>query len=385
MTVSLADIHLVVFLSRATPLARWERMGIYSRETEYYKNLSRQVGKISILTSGDAEELKFQTDLEGIEILYDRWGLSPNLYSLLAPILYRKALKKATIFKTNQMDGAWTAIIAGALYHKPVIVRAGYLWAELNRETEGHGLKSTLIDGLQAFSLGKAERIFLTSKAMAYQIGRTYGIPATKFVVIPNYVDVDEFRPRPEIERQAGRLCYIGRLHRIKNLENLIHAVASLPETTLVLIGEGEQSQSLQILAEQLQANAIFLGILPHHRIPLEINRSQAFILPSFSEGHPKALIEAMASGATVIGGNSTGIRELIRHGETGLLCDTDVDSIRAAIRQVLDHPDLASQMGKQARQYIFENFSLEKVSQLELVAIKETCHTWQSSHRGRS
>jgi glycosyltransferase involved in cell wall biosynthesis len=384
MIVSLTDIHLVLFLSRATPLARWERMGIYSRETSLYKILARHLGKLSILTSGGAEELKFQPDLENIEILYNRWGLSPNLYSLLAPVLHRLALNRATVFKTNQMDGAWTAILAGALHHKPVIVRAGYLWAELNRQMGGRGPKAALFDGLQAFSLAKAERIFVTSEEIARRVEQTYRLTPRKLAVIPNYVDTSKFRPQPEMERVNGRLCFIGRLHPIKNLESLLHAVTNLPGTTLIVIGEGEQRQSLLELAEQQHASVAFLGVLPHDRIPQEINRSQVFILPSLSEGHPKALIEAMACGAAVIGSNVPGVRELIHAGETGWLCETDTDSIRSTIQQVLDHPDLAARMGRQARQFILENFSLESVAQMELSAIRETCASWRSMHGGR-
>jgi glycosyltransferase involved in cell wall biosynthesis len=81
---------------------------------------------------------------------------------------------------------------------------------------------------------------------------------------------------------------------------------------------------------------ADFCGIKSNQLLPDELNVSEIFILPSLYEGNPKALIEAMACGKPVIGTKVTGIKELILHGETGLLCDPDIDSIRETIKNLL-------------------------------------------------
>lgn len=99
-----------------------------------------------------------------------------------------------------------------------------------------------------------------------------------------------------------------------------------------MLIGDGDNRSHLEKLAIENRSKVTFAGVMMQNQIPFELNRSMAFILPSFYEGHPKALIEAMACGLPVIGTNVPGVRELIVHGKTGLLCSPDSDSIRNAI-----------------------------------------------------
>lgn len=90
------------------------------------------------------------------------------------------------------------------------------------------------------------------------------------------------------------------------------------------------------------------------------------FILPSHYEGHPKTLIEAMACGKATIGGRSPGIREIIQHEKNGWLCETDPDSIRAAIQHLVQHPELRDVLGKNARQFAVENYALDPLAERE-------------------
>jgi len=170
-----------------------------------------------------------------------------------------------------------------------------------------------------------------------------------------------------------GQICFVGRLVALKNIDVLIEALSSIPGTQLVVIGEGEEQQKLIKLAHLKQLDVHFLGQIPNDRIPIVINHSQLFVLPSSSEGHPKALIEAMACGAAVIGADVPGIREIIKHGKTGWLSSPDIETLRNDIKFLLSNPALCSELGNNARQFIIENFSLEHITQLEKFVIKQT------------
>jgi glycosyltransferase involved in cell wall biosynthesis len=377
MTFKSSDIHLVLFLSRATPLRRWDEMGILDRELAIYKTLAPNLAGISILTCGGIEELKYQSRIGDIQILYNRWGLPANFYSLLAPFLHKSALQNGTVYKTNQLDGSWTAINAGTIYRKPVIVRAGYLWAELNRQSGAQGPKAYLIDRLQTNSFSRAEALFVTTSSMKRQVIRDYNVSPRKIKVVPNYVDTDIFRPMINVTPIEGRVCYVGRLHKIKNLESLIKASTYIPEFSLVFIGQGDQRSHLERVARDYQVSVRFLGALPHNKIPFELNRSSAFILPSLSEGHPKALIEAMSCGLPVIGTDIPGIRDVIQHCETGLLCSPKPDSIRESIQKIIDNPELATRLGQNARHYAMNDFSLNRIVEIELNAIREVTNSY--------
>jgi len=366
-------INLVLFLSRATSLKRWESMGILARELASYKYNMKWLNGLSIVTSGGRDELAYQKYIPEARILYNLWNLSPNLYSLLAPLLHAKTLEQANIFKSNQLDGAWTAILAGKLHRKPVIVRAGYLWAETFRLTDGSRLKAKFIDRMQRFSISRADALIVTTEAIKKNILENY-LPTPKPIyIVPNAVDIELFRPLHNVDTEPLRICFVGRLSGIKNIDILIKASTSIPRTRLVIIGEGDEKQKLEDFVRSKEVDIQFLGKLPQSQIPTEINRSQLFVLPSSSEGHPKALIEAMACGVAVIGTDVPGIRELIEHGKTGWLCPPTVDGLRNAIQFLFSNPDLRSELGKNARQFIIQNFSLEETSKLEKVAIEET------------
>jgi len=368
-----ADIHLVFFLTRAVSLARWNEIGILDREIALYKKLHGYLGSLSIVTSGGVEELAYQDRLGDIRILYNRWGLSPNAYSLLAPFLHWKALRSETVYKTNQLDGAWAAIIAGKVHRRPVIVRAGYLWAEHFRGVGNRGFKAAVIDRLEAFSTKTADSITLTTEAMKQHVIEKHNIQPEKINVVPNYVDIGKFHPMPEVEPDEGRVCYVGRFDpKQKNLCVLIEAISQIPGASLVLIGQGEQRQELEELALRCRADVQFIGVLKHDHLPIEINRSEVFVLPSLFEGHPKALIEAMGCGAAVVGTDVEGIRNVIQHEETGLLCPPTVEGIASAVQRLLADEGLRRRLGGNAQAFVEREYSLKRVAEMELAILQQ-------------
>jgi len=79
-----------------------------------------------------------------------------------------------------------------------------------------------------------------------------------------------------------------------------------------------------------------------------------------------------MACGLPVIGTRVPGIRELIADGDTGLLCEPDAGSIRQAVARALGDPALRAQLGQAARQYVEQNFALDRIVDLEMAILNE-------------
>ncbi|MEJ2750694.1 MAG: glycosyltransferase family 4 protein, partial [Anaerolineae bacterium] len=315
--------------------------------------------------------------LPGIKLLYNHWGLSPNLYSLFAPLLHRRALRQATVFKTNQLDGAWTAVIAGQLLRKPVIVRAGYLWAKNFVRQNGQSLKSRLIKQLEKFSFRRATAVVVTTTTMRQTVSQQYGIDLEKIHVIPNYVDTDTFRPLPEITSKRGRICYVGRLIPLKNLDLLIQAVAAVPGTSLTLVGNGEQQPELERLAQHLGAPVIFAGRISNIELPQLLNQASIFVLPSQYEGHPKALIEAMACGLAVVGSDVEGIRDVIQPEQTGLLVAPTVPELTAALNRLMADEALCDRLGNAAAKFAQDAYSLKHIVELEQLVMRRTVEVY--------
>lgn len=364
-------MRLVVFFSRGMSLDGWRRAGILDRELALYRALLPNVEHLAFLTYGGANEVELAAHLPGVEVLPNRWRLSANLYSVLAPILHRRALARATIFKTNQINGAWCAVIARRMFrNKKLVVRCGFLWSDFMARLHP-GWRQTAARRLERQALRAADVAIVAADADKRTIVERYHLDAGNVHVIPNYVDTTVFRPMPEVSREAGRVTFIGRLDDQKNVTALIDAVADLPDVALNIIGEGPLRAELQAAASRGRGNVTFLGTLPHAELPALLNRSAAFVLPSHYEGNPKALVEAMACGVPVIGTRVPGIREILAHRETGYLCGTSAGEIGSALQAVLADPALRDQMSAGAVAYAQAKCSLQAVVQRELALLQ--------------
>ena len=143
----------------------------------------------------------------------------------------------------------------------------------------------------------------------------------------------------------------------------LLEVMKGLPQYHLRIIGGGVSQEKLIAFKEREGiANVSFLGMIPNEELPRYLNQAQAFILASFLEGHPKALIEAMACGLPCIGTNVIGINDVIIDGENGCLCEVDSQSIRNCIMKVFQDREKMKEIGERARKFAIENYSFDKI-----------------------
>lgn len=163
----------------------------------------------------------------------------------------------------------------------------------------------------------------------------------------------------------------MGRLDEHKNPLGLLQAVAGL-NVHLVMMGNGTLQPKVEALAGELDLDITLIQRVSHMELPHYLNQASLFVLLSFYEGHPKTLLEAMACGLPVIGTDVPGIREVTHHHETGYLCGTSPEEIRAAIQDVLSDADLRARTGCSAREFVVEHLALERVVGMELALLSE-------------
>jgi len=190
--------------------------------------------------------------------------------------------------------------------------------------------------------------------------------PGAELRVIGNGVSV------PDRSAQGDAIVYVGRLSESKCVDDLIRAVEGLDERLLV-VGDGPSRDHLESLAADLDVAATFTGRVPPDEVPAQLSKGKLLVLPSkHSEGMPNAVLEAMAVGLPVIASDIGGTREIIREGETGFIFEPGhVTELRRTIRQYADDEQLLADLGQNAREYIRENHSWERVI-TELVAFYE-------------
>jgi glycosyltransferase involved in cell wall biosynthesis len=365
------QLNLVLFFTRDSSLKSWADAGILSREVAIYNRLKAKGANITFVTYGDRTDLKFESQVPGIGIICNKWALPKWFYILMLPYLLRKTVGSHWVGKSNQTLGADIGLRIALKVNQKFVARAGYLFS-LNSERY-HGNDSPeagYARGLEKEVFEGADKIVVTTEQIAKEVKERYPSSELKLRVIPNYVDTDQFFPTNQ-QKKENQICYVGRLNSAKNFMALLEAVADLP-VSLKVVGIGPLMKQAQEKAHEAKSDVVFFGKIPNDRLPAIINQSNIFVLPSLFEGHPKSLLEAMSCGLAVIATNAPGNRDLIRHEIDGYLCGTSSAEIRQAIMRLTSDRALCRKLGKNSRDRIMKEFSLDRIVELEMNLLEE-------------
>lgn len=363
---------LTLFFTHGVSLHSWDQIGSFEREVAVYRRLQEHDVRVSFVTYHPGDQV-YADRLPNIRILSHPWfRRAVGTYRRMMPLLHPAVFAGTDVIKTNQTSGAETALAVARFWSKPLIARCGYLWSYNTAQEFGEGSEEARYTrGVEAEVFRGAASVNVTTQTLAEHIHQNVS-PDIAVNVVPNYVDTDLFQPTTGFQTYKYDLLFVGRIAPEKNLTGLIEAVAMLDGVTLALVGEGPLQPELASRSTHFAERVHWLGRVLNRDLPSLIHRSRVFVLPSLYEGHPKVLIEAMACGAAVLGTDVPGIRDLIRNGETGLVCGTDPVSLRSAIRRLLADAPLRHQLGSAARQYALKTFSLDRIVQQELAIIRQ-------------
>lgn len=175
-------------------------------------------------------------------------------------------------------------------------------------------------------------------------------------VIFPG-IDAGHYTPDFSVRSATPLFAYLGRLKKYKGVDLVLRAFAAceIPDATLEIAGAGEFLAELQQMAVSLGVadRVRFLGrISEADKISL-LRRAWATLFASPKEGWGITNLEAAASGTPVIASNSPGIRESVRHGETGYLVPHgDVAAMAASMRYLSGERGLVEHLGAAARQF---------------------------------
>lgn len=362
----LHDKTLALFFSHGISLKNWEDIGHLDREIKFYNCVASNFKQVCFFTYGGNEDLKYQNEAFCKVKIFPRPLKIPSwLYGLLMPLIYRKELKAADILKTNQMSASISAVLAKLLFRKKLLVRCGYEWLNVLQKEKKAKWKLWLAWLIEKIAYRLADKIIFTSQKDKQFAQKKFHIKEEKIALIPNYIDIDNFRPM-STEKENNSVVFVGRFSREKNLPNLIEAMSGLG-LKLVLIGQGSQEPGLARFAKEKNVAVDFRGKIPNNQLPQELNKYEIFALPSLYEGCPKALLEAMACGLACLATNVEGIKEVISDKENGVLTSTDVFGIRNGLIFLTNNPEYRKVLGRKASETIASRFGLAKVLEQEM------------------
>jgi glycogen synthase len=217
-----------------------------------------------------------------------------------------------------------------------------------------------LTRALETHAIRQAAHVFTICEGLRADIvGR--GVPAAKVTVIPNAVDVGAFQlgqpADPALLQRWGLqgrtvIGFIGSFYAYEGLDLLVRALPALvqarPDVCLLLVGGGPQEANLkaQVAALGLTDRVVFTGRVPHREVSRYYDLIQVLAYPRHSMRltelvTPLKPLEAMAQGHLFVASDVGGHRELVQHGETGILFRADsAEALAQALLDLLQHPD---------------------------------------------
>jgi glycosyltransferase involved in cell wall biosynthesis len=266
---------------------------------------------------------------------------------MIAPYTLYRAMRKrfvhllAHYFYPDGIAAVWLAREFGL----PVVVTAR--GTDINLIPQFAKPRRLIIDAAE-----RADGLITVCQALKNEMV-TLGIAPQRITVLPNGVDLERFRPvnRDAERRKLGlarrTLLSVGHLIERKGHHHVVRALSRLPDTDLLIVGEGPCRRSLEQLVAELKVgqHVRFLGNLDQDRLCELYNAADALVLASSREGWANVLLEAMACGTPVIAAAIWGTPEVVAAPEAGVLMSSvDADGVISGVQRLFDElPDRAA------------------------------------------
>jgi glycosyltransferase involved in cell wall biosynthesis len=193
------------------------------------------------------------------------------------------------------------------------------------------------------------------------------GINRHEIAYLPNGVDVNLFRPNGE--KTDNLLLFVGRVTLHKGLNVLVKSLHYLKKPVhLVLIGPVENTEKTTIFkliedeTQRGQHKITYLGVMNNVDIIKWYQKATLFVLPSFYEGFPITIIEALSCETPVVATPVGGIPEVVEDHKTGTLIPLNNPiALAEAIEYLLDNKGIRDKYGQEGRKKVIQTYSLEK------------------------
>lgn len=281
----------------------------------------------------------------GIDVSHPRYLLLPKIGMNLAPA----SLARAGLAAARKLiaDG-YDFDLIDAHYFYPDGVAATMIGKELDKPVviTARGSDINLLPGYRTprrliLQAADDSAAVITVSAALKDAIVDLGVSASKVIVLRNGVDLELFYPEDHVAMRAKlgvtrfALASVGNLIPTKGHQLAIGALQSLPDTELLIAGQGPQEQYLRDLALRLGVaeRVRFLGVLAQTQLRSLYSAVDILVLASEREGWPNVLLEAMACGTPVVASNVGGIPEIVSAPESGLLFEAgNAISIAAAV-----------------------------------------------------
>lgn len=357
-------------------LVSWDYAGIIDRELKLYKELSSTYGhKFTFITFGDSNDLKYEQMYPNFKIIpiyeISKYRNSKTLRFLSSLTVFRKINKKLNnphLIKTNQLMGFWVGLGIKYKYKCPMIIRTGYDPYSFSINNKKSFLIRSIYYIFTQLALFVSDEYLVSTRKDELFLKKRFILPKNKIKVMPNWVETDI--PYKELKVRKNEIISVGRLEAQKNFSYLISELSNT-NFTLNLIGNGSLKEQLHNLAKSINSNVKFLNRMPNNELIEFLTNFKYFVLPSYFEGNPKVVLEAMSAGCIVLVNNFPGIEEIITNQVDGIIINGKKEELIKMINVLEKDNMYSTNLSKNALLTIKKNFSLKAFIEKENILYK--------------
>lgn len=357
----------------STPFPPEEGIGYYTYNLS--KKLIEKGHQVVVITRGfwSRTERESIDDIEVIKAPFiPIYPFYIHVHGMLVDKVFKKLESKVDVvhFHTPLPPLIKTSLPVVTTIHTPMLsdnryIEVSSLYSLLSK------ISARLVSYPVELKLIQASDIVTTvSKSVAQEL-KEYHLNPEKVIVVGNGVDEKFFYPKQKILEDGKKyIMFAGRIDREKGLFDLVESATYIcsekPDVFFIIAGKGRDLGKLQwsIRKAKLQDRFIFPGQVDKDQLVKLYQNATIFVFPSYHEGLPGAVLEAMSCGLPVIATDVRGNRDLISNGETGILVPPrSPKKMAEAISMLLEDEKLRKTLGKNARKIVERSYTWDVVS----------------------
>lgn len=389
---------------------------IYGGAGVHVEYLTRELSQIDdgahtidVLSFGEQHQSQGNLNVRGVKPNFVPDVQDPRHAKVMDP-LQRNLIMTGLVGQTDIVHGhTWYSHLAGCLVKQftgaKLVLTTHSLEPHRPWKVEQLGSGYHVSSWIERTAYENADGVIAVSESMRRDVHDLYGVPFEKIRIIPNGIDLQQYRPTPNVEvlraydidPDTPYVLFVGRITRQKGIIHLVNAIKHLrPGLQVVLcagqpdtqeIGE-EMTQAVEAARAEGQHRIVWIPkMVPKDDIITLYTHATVFVCPSVYEPFGIINLEAMACETPVVASKVGGIPEIIVHGETGLLVpfeargEVDFEPVdpaqfshdlATAVNELVNDPAQLERMGRASRTRVEERFGWTAVAQQTLDFYRE-------------